>query len=76
MFVRGGIGVGHAILAEEVACIGIVGVFVSVPFGVQTVRPARDGGIRQAVALTGCYAKRVVCEGLDLRPEREIHNFS
>ncbi len=74
MFVGGGVGVGHSILAEEVACIGIVGVFVSVAFGVQAVASACDGGIRQAVALTGCYAKRVVDEGLGLRPREGIHD--
>jgi len=67
MFVRCGIGVGHAILAEEVACIGIVGVVVSVPFGVESVTPACDGGIRQAV-------EGVISEGLGLRPREGIHD--
>lgn len=67
MFVGGGVGVGHSILAEEVACIGIVGVFVSVAFGVQAVRPACDGGIRQAV-------EGIIGEGLSLSPREGIHD--
>ena len=55
VFVRGGIGVGRAVLAGEVARGRVVGV----AFGVQSVRSAGDVGTEQAIQF-------IVGEGLSL----------
>ncbi len=63
VFVSRGVGVVRAVLAGEAACRRVVGV----AFGVESVRPACDGGIRQAV-------ERVVGEGLGLKPSEGIND--